>query len=95
MKVLFRPDTSTFLPQGETGPQGARGSDGPSGARGEPGNPGPAGAAGPAVSSGHFRLYASLCWVSSVETELVFQLCVSLNRVLLDLMALPVLRELL
>lgn len=52
--LQFHPDMLTFLPQGESGPQGFRGSDGPAGARGEPGNPGPAGAAGSVVSNGHF-----------------------------------------
>lgn len=81
----------TFLPQGESGPQGGRGSDGPAGARGEPGNPGAAGAAGVAVSDGHFGFYTS-AFTCKHGSE--FQLCIFLNRVLLDLMALPVLREL-
>lgn len=80
MKTLFRPDVLTLLPQGETGPQGARGSDGPAGARGEPGNPGPAGAAGVAVSSGHFRFYTSLCTLSPVKTELVFNFVVHFSE---------------
>ena len=62
MKMLFRSDMLTFLPQGESGPQGARGSDGPAGARGEPGNPGPAGAAGAAVSTRHFWFHSFSCF---------------------------------